>query len=313
MTTNGVDRRRAGRWGWLLAFMLLPWLFVSFYGQALQNGPNWCAPGPGAVECYDGAPVTVPVRIYARVPTWAPVAVQYTPMPIPTMQRWIDAHYPGNAMTPGILTAADTAAHGANLSVTILLGILAAEQSFLDTPDHTHNVLFQENPWDYGVYPGSPFPFAIGPLASAKGAASIVASVARVVFVRGAKDTKALLGAFASILSGIYVNGQADFPDMAWARTVFGVALSLVQAGTASVFGWVTNAFGWLVHEITTNAKQFEANFSQAVAILSRHSIVQILSSPALRDALAVAVVGAVAYGAATMASAAGVAVAAAA
>lgn len=165
----------------VLAF-LLPWLFVAKMPAAQQwrNDANSAGFLP------------VPVGAAVPLPSSAPRLLQYWPIPVSAVQSWIEHDQPGAlAGLPShanIIQAAITAGRRDNLNPLLLLSILDAEQSFLSphVPGGlAHAQLFTENPWDYGVYAGSPFAFNIGPTRSAEGAATLVDEIALAVLHHG--------------------------------------------------------------------------------------------------------------------------------
>lgn len=147
----------------LLALLMLPWLFIGNISETLLYSIE-----EPAIE-----PVSVPS--FAPVPAGYPVLVQYVPLDLSAVEGWIQSHYPGSLVDIPMLQAIDQAAKEANVNLGILLGILAAEQSMLSPSivGYAHAMHYYDNPFDYGVYPGSTFPFAIGAYASAKGASSL--------------------------------------------------------------------------------------------------------------------------------------------
>ncbi len=165
----------------ILAF-LLPWLFVAKMPAAQQ----WRDEGNSVGF------LPVPVGAAVPLPTTAPRILQYWPIPVGAVQNWIEQDSPGalagEPAYANIIQAAMTAGKRDNLNPLLLLGILNAEQSFLspNVPGGlAHAQLFTENPWDYGVYPGSPFAFDIGPTQSAEGAATLVDEMALAVLRQG--------------------------------------------------------------------------------------------------------------------------------
>ncbi|AEJ40826.1 hypothetical protein TPY_2666 [Sulfobacillus acidophilus TPY] len=163
--------------------LFLPWLFVGELPWAIQESQN-----PSGDQGF----LPIPLVAAAPVPATAPAELQYWPLPISAAQQWIEQHDPGAlAGLPqyvAVLQAADAAARRYNLNPLLLLGELGAEQAFLspDVPGGmAHALQFVQNPWDYGVYPGSPFAFDIGPQQSALGAASLTAQMADSVLHTG--------------------------------------------------------------------------------------------------------------------------------
>jgi hypothetical protein len=229
------DLRILRRWiAALLALLLLPWLFLG----ASVSFPRWPRPQPVRL------PQPVPV------PDAFPVAVRYVPVPLPALEEWIQRHYPGTLVTLDDLRAIDQAARAWDVSLPLLLGILGAEQSFLNQggPDGRnaagllHALTFRQNPFDYGVYPGSTAPFAIGVYASAYGAASIVARVIESFPARA--WTQAEYQAFFRALSGYYVHGDVAAADAEWLANTARIAAALWGAAASHPAEWAAALAG---------------------------------------------------------------------
>lgn len=151
-----------------LILLFLPWLFFGNLGNALRWPTD--DPNPG------DEPITI--RDFQPVPVSYPVAIRFTDMPIQALGKWIQDHYPGSLVDNTMLEQIAQAAKTADVSIPLLLGILGAEQSFLSNGTaggELHDLQFYKNPFDYGVFPGSPFEFDIGAYKSALGAARMVA------------------------------------------------------------------------------------------------------------------------------------------
>lgn len=219
-------RRRAVAVLLAFVFLLLPWLFLS----AGVSTMSWRWPRP--------APEGVRLPAPRPVPDAYPAAVQYIPLPLDAVEAWIQNRYPGSLIGLKELQDIDAAAREWNVSPAILLGILGAEQSFLSPQavGYYHALRFYQNPFDYGVWPGSPMVFAIGVRKSAEGAASIVA---RAILSMPARDWSPLeFGEFYRRLSGVYVHGDMSAPDVDWTRNVTSIASALWAASAASPVEW---------------------------------------------------------------------------
>lgn len=183
MSPSLAHRRRVRRIILIcIAFLLLPWLFVMKEPAANQQYDDQG----------DAGFLPIPLAQVITIPSSAPAELQYWPVSVTDVQQWIEAHYPGAlAGLPqyrNVIVAAVAAAKKDNLNPLLLLGILASEQSFLSpnvAGGMAHATTFLANPWDYGVYAGSPFAFAIGPMQSAEGAAAIADEVAMAVLKHG--------------------------------------------------------------------------------------------------------------------------------
>lgn len=223
---RGRLRRRAVAVLLAFLFLLTPWLFL--YSGVSTMRWRWTEPEP------QGARLPAP----QPVPDAYPAVVQYIPLPLEAADRWIQENYPGSLIGLDELRQIDEAAREWNVSPAILLGILGAEQSFLSprAVGWYHALRFYENPFDYGVWPGSPLVFAIGVRKSAEGAASLVA---RAVLSMPARDwTQAEFGEFFRRLSGVYVHGDPGAPDADWIRNVTAVQSALWTASAASPVLW---------------------------------------------------------------------------
>jgi hypothetical protein len=114
---------------------LLPWLAL----QALGSFPDlpWRR---------------VPVRLPepAPVPVEYPVAVQWVPLPLPVLAEWIQRRYPGSLIGLEELEIIHGVARRWNVSTAILLGIVAAEHSFLSPAASTP---VRRCPWPSGLRP----------------------------------------------------------------------------------------------------------------------------------------------------------------
>jgi len=208
----------------LTALLLLPWLFVA----SSWSFPTWPRPSESPAPASAAVPV----------PAGYPALVVYVPIPLPDAERWIQQHYPGSLIGLRELETIDAAARRWDVSLALLLGMLGAEQGFLRyvPGNEEHALEFYANPFDYGVWPGSPYPLAIGLAASASGAASIVARIAE-MFPRGAWDT-ATYRAFLSALSGWYAYGDTLRPDPTWMRNVALIAAGIWGAARSDLIGW---------------------------------------------------------------------------
>ncbi len=206
-----------------LILFLLPWLFAIVPASFTRYDTPGESEAPGVEPVITGQPVR------ASAPIWT----QYSPLPQAYVEGWLEKHYPGTAVTADWLGQIAQAAKQFNVNELFLLGILNAEQGMLD-----RNLLLQDglshyqwalqNPFDYGVYPGSPFNQDIGVLKSAEGAAQDVA--AAINAVSPALWPQLGMSGFFSALSGFYVNGTPDDPDMGWVHNVASVYGSLGQA-----------------------------------------------------------------------------------
>lgn len=263
----------------VLAWMGLPWLFI---GEGPRNAQQAQAPG------WDlGGFLPAPAPEAAPLPRTAPLALQYWPVPEAAAQAWIRRHYPGalagEPIGAPVVAAALAAGRRYNLNPLLLLGILAAEQGFLspNVPGGlAHAELFLQNPWDYGVWPGSPFRFAIGAQASALGAAALVDRVAQAVLRRGWS-----WGAFEADLARTYVGA----PSADWVRNTFGTwaamaadpaiqsgALLAVLANPASgpptVAEAVTQALGGAAAQAGAAVTALAADAQQGAQWLGAHA-----------------------------------------
>ena len=210
----------------LMAFLLLPWLFIS----ASWSFPHW--PQESAAPA---APATAAVP----VPAAYPAIVTYVPVPLAVVERWIQRRYPHSLVGLAELRVIDGAARHWDVSLPLLLGMLGAEQGFLRyvPGNRMHALEFAENPFDYGVWPGSPYPLAIGLKASATGAASIVARIAE-MFPAGAWSA-ATYRAFYGALSGWYRWGNVLRTDRTWLRNVVLISAGIWGAVRADAVAWV--------------------------------------------------------------------------
>ncbi|MDI3297597.1 MAG: hypothetical protein QJR08_00345 [Bacillota bacterium] len=195
-----------------LALIMLPWMFL----QSSWSFPRYPVREPVPMD----VPVAEPAPAAEPVPQGYPVTLTWTPVPLSVLWDWVQRNYPDTVLTPADIAAIDAVAHKWNVSTELLFGILVAEQGFL-SPSRVglqHALEFHANPFDYGVYPGSPFPFAIGVEKSAEGAASIVARTIE-AYPAGNWDQTTWLSFWAA-LSGVYVNGDVHKPATSWIKNV---------------------------------------------------------------------------------------------
>ena len=196
-----------------MIFLLLPWLFAVV-------PPGFARPDQGTgEETSQVEPAIAGQPIHATAPIW----VQYSPMPQVYIDAWLKKQYPGTAVTVPMLGTIATAAKKFNVNELILLGILNAEQGML-----SRNLLMQdgmahylwalENPFDYGVWPGSPFKHDIGVLKSAEGAAADVAAVANGM-PKVLWQQLGLKGFFLA-MSGYFDNGNTAKIDPSWVANI---------------------------------------------------------------------------------------------
>ena len=216
----------------LSLIMLLPWLFVQ--SSVSCNQWNGCKrDNPNEERLPEPSPEAVPVpETYSTV-------VTYVQIPEATVSAWITKHYPDSLVnTPSDLGQIALAAKHYNVSEFILLGILGAEQGFV-SPSATgigHALWALGNPFDYGVWPGSPFKQDIGVYQSALGTASLVARVAE-GFQPGTWD-KTQLTEFFMALSGWFANGNVDKVDLSWMHnvTTFDGEITVFVASNVTAF-----------------------------------------------------------------------------
>lgn len=225
----------------LLALLMLPWLFIFNISDTLL----YSIEEPSLTQ----EPVTVPN--FEPVPVGYPVVVQYIPLDLSAVEDWIQTQYPGSLVDLPMLQAIDRSAKEANINLGILLGILAAEQSML-TPSivgYGHAMRFYDNPFDYGVYPGSPFPFAIGAYASAKGASSLaVRSIES--FAAGSWSADQFTQ-WMGFFENWYVNGITAFSTIGnWGNTLSNVWNSTMQYVVQKSPSWFDNITNWIHNAI---------------------------------------------------------------
>lgn len=173
------------------------------------------------------------------MPAAYPAIVTYVPVPLTVVERWIQRHYPHSLVGLAELRVIDGVARHWDVSLPLLLGMLGAEQGFLRyvPGNRMHALEFAENPFDYGVWPGSPYPLAIGLKASADGAASIVSRIAE-TFPAGAW-TAATYRAFCGALSGWYCWGDVLRVDRTWLRNVVVISAGVWGAVRADAVAWM--------------------------------------------------------------------------
>lgn len=219
----------------LLALLLLPWLFMGNIPETLRYSVD-----EPAME-----PVNVPD--FAPVPAGYPVVLQYIPLDLSAVEDWIQNQYPGSLVDIPMLQAIDRAAKEANVNLGILLGILAAEQSML-TPSvvgYAHAMRYYDNPFDYGVYPGSPFPFAIGAYASAKGASSLAVRSMEAFSVGSWSADQ--FAQWMGFFENWYVNGISAFSTIGdWGNNVSSVWNSAMQYVVQKTPSWFENVTNWI-------------------------------------------------------------------
>lgn len=214
---RGLARFRKGIVIFFL-FIMIPWLFVSLVPQSLNRPDDETGDEPIQIPKYEAVPVSYPQ------------AIRYVFIPPLALETWIQAHYPGSLVDPDMLTQIEAAAQQADVSVPLLLGILGAEQSFLQPAavGYYHAVNFVANPFDYGVWPGSPYAFSIGAEKSAEGAAELVARTVEAM-PPGAWSPETYRQFFGT-LENFYVRGVSEMTS-AWGSWANNVS-SLFQATT---------------------------------------------------------------------------------
>jgi len=233
----------------LLIFMMLPWLFMAHIPQTFQ----YAVEQPAALE-----PVTIPD--FAPVPAAYPVVLQWMPQDLTAVEGWTQTHYPGSLVSLDMLNQIDRAAKEANVNLGILLGILTSEQSMLSPTivGFAHASQYVANPFDYGVWPGSPFPFAIGAYASAKGAASLAARSIE-SFPSGVWTGDQYIQ-WMGFFESWYVNGVAAISAIGdWGQTLSYVWQSISQYVVNQVPTWFDNVTSW-INNATATVVQWVTN-----------------------------------------------------
>lgn len=239
----------------LLALLMLPWLFIGNISETLLY----------SIEEPASEPVNVPD--FAPIPAGYPVVVQYVPLDLSAVEGWIQTHYPGSLVDLPMLQAIDQAAKEANINIGILLGILAAEQSMLNPSivGYGHALRYYDNPFDYGVYPGSPFPFAIGAYASAKGATSLAARSIE-TFSTGAWNADQYIQ-WMGFFENWYVNGITAFSTIGnWGNSVSSVWNSMMQYVVQKAPSWFDNVKTWL-HQAVDSVVSWFSEHKVAIAL----------------------------------------------
>ena len=176
------------------------------------------------------APVMPMINTQHPVTKKQPAWMQYTPLPVPLLERTIQAQYPGSRITPAMLRQIAVAAKKENINELALLGILGADQDMLDTQllrstGSAHVAWVLQNPFNYGVWPGSPYQHNIGVYRSALGAAATMAAFLNSRHTSGSSPT---LSGVLVPFSGVWVYGNAAKPDKAFAEQMQTVIIRLV-------------------------------------------------------------------------------------
>lgn len=207
-----------------IGLLLLPWMF-RYTGASYPD-----------IGLRQPAPVRLPAP--APVPETYPLAVRWVPLPLPEVAKWIEKRYPGSLIGIDEITVIDEVARRWNVSTILLLAIVGAEHSFLapGVVGLNHALKFYQNPFSYGVWPGSPYPVSIGLEASASGAASIVSRVIR--SMPEGRWGEAEYGEFYKRLSGVYVLGDAQAVHGSWLRNVSLISRSLWETVASNSQAW---------------------------------------------------------------------------
>ncbi|MBE3590689.1 MAG: hypothetical protein IMW98_07695 [Firmicutes bacterium] len=311
MTPEGMlhrDVTRAGRWlAMMLILALLPWMFI----QSSWSFPRYPVREPVPVD----VPVEEPAPAAEPVPQGYPVPLTWTPVPLAVLWDWVQRNYPDTVLTQADVATIDAVARQWNVSTELLFGILVAEQGFLSVSrvGLQHALEFHENPFDYGVYPGSPFPFAIGVEKSAEGAAGIIARAIE-GYPAGDWDLATWQSFWAS-LSGVYVHGDVHSPSETWVRNVT-VTMSgvwqVVQEHADEVAQSIESSSPSLFHDLSQSVTGlykslgvFHSWLEEHLSVLSQVPVIGPIAS-----SIAVAVILGLAYIIITAAAAASLAAA---
>lgn len=291
----------------LAAFLILPWMFryvgVSYPDRALEQP----------------APVRLPAPV--PVPDAYPVTVRWAPLPLPALAEWVERRYPGALIGLEEIAVIDGVARQWNVSTILLLSIVGAEHSFLapGAVGLAHALRFYQNPFSYGVYPGSPFPFAIGLEASAAGAASIVSRVVR--SLPPGQWGEAEHAEFYRRLSGVYVLGDAGATHGTWLRNVSLISRSLWETAAADPREWA-HAMRRATSVEDASLRQFASSAvadAKALGVRAYEGVVDALATvedwlsenaPVLREAVMTVLIALVVVVAAVAVAAAAVALA---
>lgn len=220
-----------------LIVLMLPWLFMSQIPQTLRS----------TIEKPAVKPVSIPD--FAPVPAEYPVILQWMPQDLTAVEGWIQKYYPGSLVDKDMLSDIDRAAEEANVNLGILLGILTAEQSMLkpSVVGLSHAIKYTANPFDYGVWPGSPFPFAIGAYASARGAASLAARSIQ-SFPSGVWTAEQYIQ-WMGFFENWYVRGVTAISAIGnWGQTLGYIWQSVSKYVVKAVPTWFDNVKTWITN-----------------------------------------------------------------
>lgn len=208
----------------MMFLLLLPW----FFRYVPLSYPSWRLPRLAPAELPEARPV----------PETYPLPVQWIPAPMEVFERWIKERYPDSLVGLEELVIVNEVARRWNINPGILISIIGAEHSFLSprVVGWEHALKYYENPFSYGVYKGSPLPFAIGWEASASGAASIISRIIQTM--PQGEWTAGQYAEFWRRLSGYYVRGDMNEVAPVWLRNVVSISAGLWGAVQANPQLW---------------------------------------------------------------------------